>query len=147
MKTIKLLSVVFLFAFSNNVMSQVSDSLCNTHKIYTSIEDAMVNPLDVKYLDLSLQKLTALPVEVLQMKNLECLDLSFNRIATLPAEIVQLEKLRYLNLVGTRYLTKVPAVLVNVKSLQVLELGDHPEWTAAKYAEAQKLLPKVKITK
>jgi Leucine-rich repeat (LRR) protein len=147
MKPIKLLFIWILWAISNNVMCQVSDSLCNTHKIYTSIEEAMLNPLDVKYLDLSLQKLTTLPVEVLQLKNLECLDLSFNRIATLPAEMVQLEKLRYLNLVGTRYLTKVPAILANMKSLEVLELGDHPDWTAIKYAEAQKLLPKVKITK
>jgi Leucine-rich repeat (LRR) protein len=138
---------IAFFLYSQVANCQVSDSLCNTHKIYTSMEDALKNPLEVKYLDLSLQKIQVLPVEILQLKNLECLDLSFNRITSLPLQLVELEKLRYINLIGTRYLTKVPAVLSQMKSLEVVELGDHPEWTAAKYAEAQKLLPHVKITK
>jgi Leucine-rich repeat (LRR) protein len=127
--------------------AQINDSSCTAQKVYYSIADALKEPDQVKYLDLSMNKLTAFPMEILQFKNLECLDLSFNRIPTLPAELTQLSHLHYINLMGTRYMAKAPAVLGKIPSLKTVDLSDHPEWSAATFNEAKALMPNVKIIK
>lgn len=45
-------------------------------KLYTSLEEALKEPLNVKCLDLSSKGYTEFPMEILQFKNLEFLDLS-----------------------------------------------------------------------
>lgn len=122
------------------------DSLCQ-YKTFYSLEDALKDPLSVQKLDLSMQKLTVLPEEVLQFKNLVCLDLSFNRIATLPATFSSLTNLKVLNLMGTRYMSKMPRILTQMPNLKVVDLRDHPEWPAATFDEAVKLLPNVTVIK
>lgn len=127
--------------------AQITDSSCTAQKVYYSLADALKEPDQVKYLDLSMNKLTAFPMEILQLKNLECLDLSFNRIPTLPAELTQLSHLHYINLMGTRYMAKAPAVLGKMPSLKTVDLSDHPEWSLATFNEAKALMPNVKIIK
>ncbi len=124
---------------------QIYDSICKPYKTYYSLEDALKDPLNVQKLDLSMQKLTVLPEEVMQLKNLVCLDLSFNRIATFPASFPTLTKLECLNLMGTRYMGKLPSIVAKLPALKVLDLRDHPEWPAATYSEAVKLLPNVTV--
>src|SRR4051812_23270631 len=72
------------------------DTLCE-YKTYYSLEDALKDSLGVQKLDLSMQKLTAFPVEILKLKNLVCLDLSFNKIPTLPATFSSLTNLKVVN--------------------------------------------------
>lgn len=142
-----LLTGILLMGSAVTVSAQINDSICQAQKVYYSIAEALKEPEKVRYLDLSMNKLVTFPMEIVQFKNLECLDLSFNRIPTLPPELTQLTKLRYINLMGTRYMAKVPPVLGKLPSLEVVDLSDHPEWSAATYAEAKLLLPKVKIIK
>jgi len=149
MKKIFLLATLvfagILFTATQANAQQIYDTVCKSYKTYYSIEEALKDPLSVQKLDLSMQKLTVLPEEVMQLKNLVCLDLSFNRIATFPASFPTLTKLECLNLMGTRYMGKLPSILSKMPALKVLDLRDHPEWSAATYAEAVKLLPHVTI--
>ncbi len=142
------LAITGILFTSIKSMAQVSyDSICQSYKTYYSLADALKDPLNVQKLDLSMQKLTVVPDEIAQFENLVCLDLSFNRIATFPPFITSLTKLEYLNLTGTRYMGKLPAIVSKIPNLKVLDLRDHPEWSAATYDEAKKLLPTVTILK
>ncbi|WP_299252379.1 leucine-rich repeat domain-containing protein [uncultured Cytophaga sp.] len=145
---IAFLSMICL-TFSNTQAhaQQAYDSLCESYKTYYTLEDALKDPLAVQKLDLSMQKLTVLPEEIMQFKNLVCLDLAFNRIGILPTSFANLTNLKVLNLTGTRYMSKVPSILAQMPNLLVVDLREHPEWTAAKFDEAIKLLPHVTIIK
>jgi Leucine-rich repeat (LRR) protein len=141
-----LLAGLFI-SFGMSVYGQNYDSLCSNYKTYYSLEEALKEPLKVYKLDLSLLKLTSISPDIAKLENLVCLDLGFNRFATLPPEFSKLRHLEYLNLIGTRYMAKLPTVLASISSLKVVDLREHPEWTAAKYAEAQQIIPKATIIK
>ncbi|WP_001011502.1 leucine-rich repeat domain-containing protein, partial [Leptospira interrogans] len=71
---------------------------CEEPGIYRDLTKAFQNPLDVRVLILSEQKLKALPEKIGQLKNLQMLDLSDNQLTILPVEIGQLQNLQELNL-------------------------------------------------
>lgn len=135
--------VMMLVLGCMTVYSQVT--INTSYKKFTSIEEAMKNPDQVKHLDLSLQQLKVLPPEVLQLKNLEYLDLSFNHITDLPAELSSLPNLKVLDLSGCRRLKTLPPVVKNLPALQELRIIDIPEWPEAKKVAIQKELPKVRV--
>ncbi|HSY62211.1 MAG TPA: hypothetical protein VK796_10060 [Cytophaga sp.] len=148
-KTLLLIVLIVTGIFYANkeaYAQQAYDSLC-TYQTYYSIEEALKDPLNVQKLDLSMQKLTVFPEQILQLKNLVCLDLSFNRIPTLPVTFSSLTNLKVLNLMGTRYMSKLPKVLIQMPGLKVVDLRDHPEWPAATFTEAVTLLPNVTVIK
>ncbi|WP_195743080.1 leucine-rich repeat domain-containing protein, partial [Leptospira interrogans] len=65
---------------------------------YQDLTKALQNPLDVRVLILSEQKLTTLPKEIKQLQNLKLLDLGHNQLTALPKEIGQLRNLQELDL-------------------------------------------------
>lgn len=67
---------------------------------YRDLQEALKNPLQVCYLDLSRQNLTELPEEILRFINLRSLYLNFNKITTLPEEIRNLKNLTLIDLTG-----------------------------------------------
>lgn len=127
--------------------SGVTEDYCpSTAPTIYSLEEALKDPSKAEKLDISMQKMTAIPGTIGQLENLVCLDLAFNRISTLPTEITKLKKLQYLNLAGTRYMAKVPVELLKqMPGLKVLNIADHPEWPAARFDEVKKALPNVKV--
>ena len=148
-KTLILAALILTGIFYANTdakAQQPYDTLCE-YKTYYSLAEALKDSLNVQKLDLSMQKLTVFPEEILQLKNLVCLDLSFNRIAILPPTFSSLTNLKVLNLTGTRYMSKLPKILAQMPGLQVVDLRDHPEWPAATFDEAVKLLPNVTVIK
>ena len=64
---------------------------------------------------------------------------------SLPPEFKQLEKLRVLDLKGTRFLQKLPQVVAELPSLELVDLRNHPEWKADQFDNAIKLLPGIKV--
>ncbi|EMN70559.1 hypothetical protein LEP1GSC100_0283, partial [Leptospira interrogans serovar Bataviae str. UI 08561] len=67
-------------------------------KTYMDLTEAFQNPLDVRVLDLNEQKLTTLPKEIGQLKNLYDLNLDKNPLGAFPIVIGQLKNLQSLNL-------------------------------------------------
>ncbi len=91
-------------------------------KIYTSLAEALkVNPEMIIKLDLSKQKLKAIPTEILTFKNLRELNLEKNKISELPENFV-FDNLKVLNL-SKNSLTFFPSVLCQNTSLTQLLLG------------------------
>ena len=118
---------------------------CEDASVYYSLEEALSESDEVIKLDIAMLKLTTISPDIAKLKNLECLDLSFNRITTLPAELKQLEKLRVLDLKGTRFLQKLPEVVAELPSLELVDLRNHPEWKASQFEEAIKMLPNIAV--
>jgi len=135
---------ILMLPYSNLFAQEFSD-VCTSADPVSSLSEALQQKDKVQKLDLSMQKLTVLPLEVTELKNLQCLDLSFNRFTTLPADFAKLKNLTYLNLAGTRYLAKIPAVLKQLPNLKTLDLRDHPEWGKAVWEEARKMFPNVHL--
>lgn len=137
----------FFILFLSNTLSFAQEfaEVCTSAETVSSLSEALQQKETIQKLDLSMQKMTTLPLEVTQLKNLQCLDLSFNKFGTLPPELANLKNLTYLNLAGTRYMAKVPAVLKQLPSLKILDLRDHPEWSKAVFEEAKKMLPNVQV--
>lgn len=86
-------------------------------KMYTSIEEGLLNPDSVRYLSLKHKKLRVIPKEVFLFKYLEILDLSKNKLDELPEEIEKLEKLRELS-VSNNNLTSLPIQIGKLISLK-----------------------------
>jgi Leucine rich repeat len=88
---------------------------------FYSMKEALKKPLEVIELNLSTQNLTALPKEIVELKNLTSLNLGGNKFATLPKEIVELKNLTGLILSGNQ-LTDLPKEIVELKNLTGLYL-------------------------
>lgn len=91
-------------------------------KVYKSLEDALRVPTDSVYrLDLSRNKLTEIPKEIYQFKNLQELDLSKNKLTNLPSDFI-FEDLRILNLERNK-LEVFPTCLCENTSIRNLFMG------------------------
>lgn len=86
-------------------------------------ESAKKTPEKIKYLDLSLQKITTLP-DLSIFTNLEWLDISFNKITSFGTSICQLKKLKYLNISGNYNVTSIPDCFKNLTTLDTLKAVD-----------------------
>lgn len=144
MKKILFAGLLSVFVLTTGFVDMMSDCTSDGTTYY-SIEDGLANPADVKKLDISMSKLSTISADIAKFENLECLDLSFNKFTTLPSEIASLKNLKYLNLAGTRFMAKVPDVVYEISSLEILDIQDHPEWKKETFDDAVAKLPKVKV--
>jgi hypothetical protein len=133
---------------------------------FSNLADALKTPDVVCFLDLTNQKLTAFPTDILKFKNLEYLDLADNSIPSVPPEIAQLSKLNELWLGNNQLtslpseigdmsgltllslfenkLTSLPPSVANLKNLMILGITGNPIDGVGK-AAAKKMLPKTNI--
>lgn len=119
----------------------------NTDTVFNSMETALVNPANVKSLDLSRQHITQLPKEITQLTNLEKIDMGSNpeldlnqafdllkqikslkeleltdcKLKTIPNNISQLSNLEELSL-DDNELTEFPAPIKQLNNLKYLSL-------------------------
>lgn len=144
MRKILILGLAVVFTVTTGFVDFMSDCTSDGSTYY-SLADALKAPADVKKLDISMSKLKTISADIGKLTNLECLDLSFNTFSALPAEFSNLKNLKYLNLTGTRFLAKVPDVVLLLPALQILDVQDHPEWKKEKFDAIRAKLPNVKI--
>lgn len=141
-------SIIILLAFIGCITAaraQVLDSAAlASARVYTSLQQALTEPLKVYRLHLIHQKLDSIPEEVFQFKNLQELDLSKNRIKNVSERLGELQYLQRLNLSRNRIeilpasigklvnlkklianqnvITAIPVQIGNLKKLEVLDL-------------------------
>lgn len=118
---ILVISLMFAVQISSQ---QLSKEELDTCRIYTSLEDAKQNPLEVFILDLSKSKLTSFPMEILEMKNLHILKLSKNKIVTVPDSISGLINLVELDL-EKNLLSEFPMGITKLINLKKLVLSQN----------------------
>ncbi len=106
-------------------------------------EEAVKKATEIKYLDLSLQKLNELP-DLSPFINLEWLDISFNRMTSMHPSICKLTKLKYLNISGLYNITSLPECIKNLTKLDTLKMVDM-RLSDAEIKKVQKLLPNTTI--
>ncbi len=142
-------SILICCNFSLNAQTKfLSDMEFDQLKPYYSIEEALVNPDSVQVLYLIFAKLTTVPKEVVQFKNLIFLEMGHNNIKEIPDYVFKLKKLQYLGLSHNQIskipddisnlkdlttikcwnnnLTEIPDALLNLPNLKVLELKGNP---------------------
>jgi len=137
-KTVALLCILIYCSVINGVFAQ-------ENKVFRSIEDALsVSKDSVFHLNLSKQKLTELPVEIITFTNLKTLDISKNKLTILPQEIEQLVFLEVFN-AEKNDLTKFPIGVTNCKSLKIVNLGRNEIPKVPKEIEKLALLEKLDL--
>jgi len=114
-KNVVLFWVIFL--------SLPTSSFSQKNRAFNSIEATKGIHCDSVYqLDLSKQKLTQLPIEILSFKNLTILNLSKNKLTKLPSNFYQLKQLTHLDLSKNKF-TIFPISLCSTVSLIDLKIG------------------------
>ncbi|KAA1264534.1 leucine-rich repeat domain-containing protein (plasmid) [Leptospira interrogans] len=98
---IHLQKITIGFLFLINLSCEIQT--CEEPGIYRDLTKAFQNPLDVLVLNLSEQKLKALPKKIGQLKNLQELNLDANQLTTIPKEIGQLQNLQTLYLRNNQF--------------------------------------------
>lgn len=122
MKIKSLLLVGLLLCFTN-VYPQLLDSLSLSEEpIYSSLEEALLNPDKVYRLTLRRKKLKEIPPEIFYLTNLQELNLSKNKITQIPTSINKLCKLQRLDLSQNKLITLAPE-LYDLLELQYLILN------------------------
>ena len=107
------------------IFGQVIDyEKLDTARVYTSLEEALVNPSLVYRLDLSKKKLKKIPQEVFMLINLNELKLETNKITDIPSQITGLRHLQRISLSRNRIETFIPE-LCRLSNLVILDLSDN----------------------
>ncbi|MBW6483033.1 MAG: leucine-rich repeat domain-containing protein [Vicingaceae bacterium] len=114
-----LISLVFL----TNINAQILDKKAMKKLPIYTLEQAVKLPVDeVVRLTLKKSKLTELPQEIYNFKNLRYLDVSGNQLKEIPAELANLPQLQYLDF-SDNLVTEVPKAIGKFDSLTVLILN------------------------
>lgn len=127
----KVLSAIFPFLWgllailAISACAQSDDTFFQDVPVYTSLKEAVKNPMAVRRLSLVKMKLGKVPSEIFEMENLEELDLSRNRIRVLPPAIAQLRKLRILKLQKNQ-LESLPEETGQLRRLEILDVSRNP---------------------
>ena len=96
-----------------------------SHNKISAMPDSIFGFIHLRLLDLSYNSLEAIPLTVCCLRELRKLDLSHNKISKIPSNINHLKKLDKLN-VSHNNIEYLPLSLGNISSLQVLLATDNP---------------------
>lgn len=122
----KLIVIVIALISFFNANSQVLDSIAiDTAKTYSLTSALKQDPLKVYRLNLKKQKLSEIPEEVYQFKNLNVLDLSKNKIKEFPKRIGEFKYLQELNISRNKIevVTKELGQLKHLKKFEANQNG------------------------
>ncbi len=90
-------------------------------KVFTSLEEALKNPLEVYILHLGDNDLMLFPKKISKLKNLHYLEIGSNKLTHLPEEIGELSNLVYLYLEGNK-LEFLPKEIQKMQNLECLSI-------------------------
>lgn len=122
---IKTLFIYFFLCIGLFANAQLlSEDELDTIVIYTDLNNALKNPDNVYGLDLSKQKLTNFPKEILLFKNLNYLNLEKNKIEIIPDSIFMLPYLQHLNL-SKNNLTDLNSNVFQLSNLKYLNVSSN----------------------
>jgi Leucine-rich repeat (LRR) protein len=123
--SIKVGIISFLILFSYSVQAQLLDSIAiDTIRSYSLQSALKEDPLKVYKLVIKKKKLTEIPQEIYQFKNLNILDLSKNKIKEFPIELGQLQYLQKL-ILSSNKITNIPKELGLLRHLKELYLNQN----------------------
>ncbi len=128
MKKYLFIAILISLNFLSKALAQEG---IDTAKIYTSLDEALKNPSIVYKLQLRKLPRNQVPDTVFSFPNLRWLDISKNKLKEIPAGIGKLEKLEYLN-ASKNKLTSVPYTLGYLKHLRELILNQNEILTLPK---------------
>lgn len=109
---------ILLIVFTVNANAQLLDSIAiDTVPMYSLQKALKQDPLKVYKLSIKKMKLTELPPEIYNFKNLQVLDVQKNKLKKFPKEIVQFKYLQELNISTNKIqiVTKELGELVHLK--------------------------------
>ncbi|GIV32964.1 MAG: hypothetical protein KatS3mg031_0499 [Chitinophagales bacterium] len=93
---------------------------------FSSLEEALANPEQVYYLDLSLRKLKTFPKDIFALKNLKRLYVANNYWPAIPDEIATLSQLEVLDISSNYYMKRLPVeALSKMNNLKHIIIKDH----------------------
>ena len=130
--------------------AQDVNSLCCEGAEYSEktigMEDALKNPEAVIVLDLSLQdpKLTSITEQISIFSNVKFLDVSYNRIGSIHSSFKNLQNIQCLDLSGNLYLQKLPDFLKEMPNLKVIKLEDL-NWSSSKQQQTEQQFPNIQF--
>tara|TARA_B100000809_G_C15125994_1_gene526236 strand:+ start:1820 stop:2434 length:615 start_codon:yes stop_codon:yes gene_type:complete len=114
----KILVSLLLIAFTISTKAQLLDSIAfDTVPIYNLQQALKQDPLKVYKISLKKMKLSKLPTEILEFKNLQYLDIQKNKFKTFPTNIATFKYLQELNISTNKIelITKELGQLVHLK--------------------------------
>lgn len=142
----KFICICSFIALALTVNAQNVDSLCcqNVDFYLMTTEISEIDSTSTM-IDLSMQtpKLTTIPQEVFVAKNVKFINVSFNRVGTIPEAIKDLKELQCIDLSGNHYLNKLPDFLKDMPNLKVIKITDLAEWSAEKKESVKKQFPNI----
>lgn len=143
MKTIMQLLLTGIFFLSQGGNAQNQTTQIGTQKEFNNLKDALKNPEQVVFLNLSNQT-EVVPNSIWEkFINLEYLSLKNDHLQQIPIEITSLKKLRILDLSGNDFQT-LPVEFTQLQSLEELYLNDETNMNLPKTIEILSKLPKLK---
>lgn len=95
------------------------------NKVYKNVEVALRNVDSVFILDLSKNKLTTFPLEILKLVNLKKLILKKNKLTALPLELRELKNLEYISIEKNKIVT-FPLAFCSLLKLKTLVICRNP---------------------
>src|SRR3990170_1719831 len=126
-----LAGIGYVFVKSNNNFEKIiePESLlttsltpCSDETPYSLIDEALIDPAAICFLNLGGQELSAVPAELFQLSGLEKLYLHDNQLTSLPDELANLNYLYYLDL-GKNKFSEFPTVLFSLPKLEELDIN------------------------
>ena len=118
--SIWLICLLHIFIFNTGYCQMLDSATLQAQPVYDDLHKALQEPEKVYRLNLSKQKLSIFPEEIIQFKNLQELNLSKNRIDSLPEKICTLAYLQILNVSGNK-LKYLPDSIGSLKHLKKLQ--------------------------
>lgn len=140
-------SLLFLFTISLFVGTRSIGQTTNFNqltKVYTSLKEALKEPLKVYRLNLSGLPVDSFPIDLSKFKNLEHLYLNYDHLEFIPKEIADLQNLKVLQLNGDNFKT-LPPEFSKLKNLQEIYLNADKKIDLSQNVKVLSNLPKLRI--